>query len=372
MNISGIVRIDTRTKNLVRRLKPGEIAVILHEDLDMVAAENLVACKPRAVINCYSSISGKYVNRGPYLLIEAGITLIDNAGEELLKHVAEGGRAEIADGEIRTNGSVVARGVVMTVQQLNMRNQLAKSHMEEEFDKFASNTLAYLKKEKSLLYSNLQSDGLRLDLRGRQVLVVVRGSEFRKDLDTLQNYIREQRPVLIAVDGAADALLENEFRPNIILGDMDSVSDSALRCGALLIVHAYEGGEAPGLERLKRLGLDGTAIPTIGTSEDLALLLAYERGAELIVIVGSHFSMEEFLSKGRGGMASTFLTRLRVGSVLVDAKGISKLYHNKVRPILLLYLLIAAAFPIAAIFFVSPLGPLARQFMRLLRLLFNF
>ena len=177
---------------------------------------------------------------------------------------------------------------------------------------------------------------------------------------------------MIAVDGAADALIENGYRPHIILGDMDSVSDAALRCGALLVAHAYEDGEAPGLERLKRLGLEGTAIPSIGTSEDLALLLAFERGAELIVIVGSHFSMEEFLSKGRGGMASTFLTRLRVGAALVDAKGISKLYQNRVRPMLLAYLLIAAAFPIAAVFIVSPLGPLTQQFVRLLRLLFNF
>jgi uncharacterized membrane-anchored protein len=372
MNASGVVRIDARTKNLVKRLKPGEIAVICHEDLDMVAAENLVSCKPRAVVNCHRSISGKYVNRGPYLLLEAGVLLIDAAGEDLLKHISEGQRIEISDGDIRADGAVVASGAVATVQRLNELNQLAKSNMEEEIEKFAGNTLAYLKKEKSLLYSSLQTGGLRIDLKGRQALVVVRGSEFKKDLQALENYIREQQPVLIAVDGAADALIESGFRPHIILGDMDSVTDAALRCGALLVAHAYENGTAPGLERLNRLGLESISIPTVGTSEDLALLLAFERGAELIVIVGSHFSMEEFLSKGRGGMASTFLTRLRVGSVLVDAKGISKLYQNRVRPMLLVYLLIAAAFPIAAIFIVSPLGPLARQFMRLLRLLFNF
>ncbi|HPI75213.1 MAG TPA: putative cytokinetic ring protein SteA [bacterium] len=371
MIFSGIAKIDRRTKNLVKRLKPGDIAVIMHEDLDMVAAENLVACKPRAVINCHSSISGKYVNRGPYLLIDAGIPLIDNAGDELASKISEGDRVDVVGGEIRKNGAVLATGAVADIRMLNARNQLAKEHMGEVFENFAANTLAYLDKEKSLLYSNLNMGSLRLDFRGRQALIVVRGSEFKKDLDTLRQYIHEQGPVLIAVDGGADALIEFGFKPNIILGDMDSVTDAALRCGAILIVHAYEGGEAPGMERLNSLGLEGIPIPSIGTSEDLALLLAFERGAELITIVGSHFSVEEFLSKGRGGMASTFLTRLRVGSVLVDAKGISKLYQNKVRPMLLIYLAAAAAFPIAAIFLVSPLGPLTQQFMRLLKLMFN-
>jgi uncharacterized membrane-anchored protein len=373
MTTSGIARIDARTKNLVKRLKPGEIAVILHDDLDMVAAENLVTCKPKAVINCNASITGKYVNRGPYLLLDAGIPLIDNAGDDFLNHIQDGEAVEIrGEGDLVVDGRTVARGTLMNEERLNVRNQLAKENMEEMIEHFAANTLEYLRKEKSLLYSRLDTGGLRLDFKGRQALVVVRGSEFKKDLQALQQYIREQNPILLAVDGGADALIENGFRPHIILGDMDSVSDASLSCGALLVVHAYEGGKAPGLDRLKALGLEGVAIPSIGTSEDLALLLAFERGADLIVIVGSHFSMEDFLSKGRRGMASTFLTRLRVGSVLVDAKGVSRLYQNKMRPMLLFYLLVAAAFPIVTVFFVSPLGPIAKQFMRLLRLLFNF
>ncbi len=373
MNINGVARVDARTKDLVKRLKPGEIAVILHDDLDMVAAENLVTCKPKAVVNCRPSITGKYVNRGPYLLIDANIPLIDNAGDDFINQFQDGDTIEIrGDGDISVGGRTVARGTLMNIERLNVRNQLAKENMEEMIENFASNTLEYLRKEKSLLYSRLDIGNLRIDFKGRQVLIVVRGSEFKKDLQALQQYIREQSPVLLAVDGGADALIENGFRPHIILGDMDSVSDAALACGALLVVHAYEGGRAPGLERLRSLGLEGVAIPSVGTSEDLAMLLAFERGADLIVIVGSHFSIEDFLSKGRRGMASTFLTRLRVGSALVDAKGVSKLYQNKMRPMLLLYLIIAAAFPIVTIFFVSPLGPLAKQFMRLLRLLFNF
>jgi len=338
VRVSGTVRVDRRTKKLVTRLQPGDIAVIMHDDIDMLAAENLVACRPRAVINCSPSISGTYINRGPYLLIEAGIPLIDEAGEEVMKALVDGDFVRIQDGRIYLNGR----------------------------------TLKYMKKEKSLLYSNLNIPGLGNRFSGRQVLVVVRGPEYKQDLVAVKQYIREQRPVLIGVDGGADALIEEGYTPDVILGDMDSVSDEALKSGALLIVHAYESGNAPGMDRLKKMGLNCVAVPSMGTSEDLALLLANERGAELIVIVGSHFSMQEFLSKDREGMSSTFLTRLRVGSILVDAKGVSKLYQNKVSPGLIAYLIIAAAFPVAAIFLVSPLGPLAKQFVRLLRLFVNF
>jgi len=203
------------------------------------------------------------------------------------------------------------------------------------------------------------------------VLVVVRGPEYKDDLNALRQYVREKRPVIIAVDGGADILLENGMKPNIILGDMDSVTDRALRCGATLIVHGYEDGRAPGLVRLNNLNLDGHVIATTGTSEDLALLLAHDHNAVLIVLVGSHFSIEEFLAKGRKGMASTFLTRLKVGSILVDAKGVSKLYENRIRPMLLLYIVLAALFPIIVMMLVSPLGPLAQQFIRIYRMLFN-
>ncbi len=371
MNLTGQVKIGRRTKDLVKRLSPGDIAVIFHEDLDMVAADNLVTAKPKAVVNCHRSISGKYVNRGPCLLQDAAIPIIDNVGEDWIETVKDGDTVTIRDGEILLSGRVIASGPVLDQTILNEMNMKARENLEEEIEKFATNTLSYLKKEKGLLYSRLEMGDLKVDFRNRQVLVVVRGPEFAKDLNMLLQYIEEQHPVIIAVDGAADAIIESGHHPDIILGDMDSVTDNALKCGAMLIVHAYQDGRAPGLERLDSLSLKGYSIPSIGTSEDLALLLAHEHGAELIVVVGSHFSMEEFLSKNRSGMASTFLTRLRVGSILVDAKGISKLYQNKVQPKLLVFLIIAALFPVAAIFFVSPLGPLARQFVRLLRLLMN-
>jgi uncharacterized membrane-anchored protein len=142
--------------------------------------------------------------------------------------------------------------------------------------------------------------------------------------------VRDFRPVLVAVDGGADALLEAGYKPHVIVGDMDSVSDRALGSGAEILIHAYENGTAPGAERVRALGLDHHIVPAPATSEDLALLLAYEKGAELIVAVGAHFNLIEFLERNRSGMASTFLTRLRVGEILVDAKGVSRLVSRQV------------------------------------------
>ncbi|MEW5946627.1 MAG: putative cytokinetic ring protein SteA [bacterium] len=367
-SIRGTVRTDRRTKRLVKRLNPGDIALIDHEDLDVVAAENLIAAGAAAVLNCCASHTGKYVNRGPHALLDAGIPLLDNLGAELMNRVPEGATLELRGNAVYSNGRLLASGQLQTRETLDDRNRVARENLENQIEQFAENTLRYLKKEKSLLHGDLKAKHIPLDFTGRQVLVVVRGPDFRKDLDSLRSYIRERRPVIVGVDGGADALIAAGYKPDVILGDMDSVSDDALKCGATLIVHAYTSGDAPGAERLKRLGVPCHVLSSIGTSEDLALLLAHELGADIIVLVGSHFSMDEFLSKGRGGMASTFLTRLRVGAVIVDAKGVSKLYEARVRPVLLLYLIIAAAVPIFAVIAVSPL---AGQFVRLLKLLLN-
>lgn len=371
MKISGTVRVDRRTKNLVKRMQPGEIAVIIHEDIDAVAADDLVERKVAAVLNCCKSISGKYVNRGPYALQRAGILLIDDIGEDILDHVTEGDRIEISGDVITKGGRQIGRGTEQNVSTLDAMIQTARENMEKEIEAFAENTLGYLKKEKYLLSRELRIGQLKLDFKGRHVLIVVRGPDYKNDLKALRQYIGEKRPVLIAVDGGADILLEYKLKPNYIVGDMDSVTDKALNCGAELVVHGYESGKAPGLERLNQMNLDAHVISTTGTSEDLALLLAFEHGAELIVLVGSHFSIEEFLGKGRGGMASTFLTRLKVGSALVDAKGVSKLYENRVRPILLLYLILAALFPVLITLLVTPTGALASQFIRIYKMLLN-
>jgi uncharacterized membrane-anchored protein len=184
---------------------------------------------------------------------------------------------------------------------------------------------------------------LRTKLDGRHALVIARGYRHREDLHTLRAYIREFKPVLVAVDGGADALLEAGYRPHLIVGDMDSVSDRALTCGAEIVVHAYADGAAPGLERVRELGLDSVLCPATGTSEDIALLLTDELGARLIVAVGMRYTLVEFLDKGRPGMASAILTRMRVGDKIVEPKGVSRLYQSRISTSWLVLLVVAAA-----------------------------
>jgi uncharacterized membrane-anchored protein len=213
-----------------------------------------------------------------------------------------------------------------------------------------------MSRERQLLLDGVGVPEVRTDFTGKHVLVVVRGYDHDKDLRALKHYIREYKPVLIGVDGGADALLEAGHKPHMIVGDMDSVSDAALATGAEVVVHAYPDGRAPGLARVQDLGIDAVTFPTSGTSEDVAMLLADDKGAELIVAVGTHATLAEFLDKGRAGMASSFLTRLRVGGKLVDAKGVQRLYRNRISSGALLLLVIAALIAIVAALAVSEAG----------------
>ncbi len=324
-------RVDRRTKALLGRLQPGEVAVIDHEDLDRLAAEGLIRAKAGAVVNASRSISGRYPNVGPLLLAAAGIPLVDEVGPEAMTAVSEGALLRIDGHRVFVGPDLVASGVRHTLESLEAQLEASKQSVSDELGRFAENTLSYLAREHHLLTDSPVLPELTTDITGRHVLVVVRGMDYRDDLNALRSYIREVRPVLVGVDGGADALLEAGHRPHVIIGDFDSVSDEALRCGAQLVVHAYPGGHAPGASRLEELGLDHTVFEVTGTSEDVAMLLAYEKRAELIVAVGTHASMVEFLDKGREGMASTFLVRLKVGPILVDAKGVNRLYQSRVR-----------------------------------------
>ena len=339
---TGTARVDRRTKELTKRLQPGEIAVIDHEDLDRVAAEALVRAGVAAVVNASTSLSGRYPNGGPLVLAEAGIPLLDGVGPQVMDLVADGQSVRLEGGEVWVDGAVVGKGVRQDLASLTADYEAAKGTMGEALERFAANTLEFLRSEHGIVLSSPDLPDLRVAIAGRHVLIVVRGFDYREDLAHLRSYVREIKPVLLAVDGGADALLESGLRPDIILGDFDSVSDGALRCGAELIVHSYRGGEAPGAARLESMGLSYVTFSPTGTSEDAAMLLAYEKGAELIVAVGTHVSMVEFLDKGRAGMASTFLTRLKVGQLLVDAKGVSKLYESRIRKPDLVFFLLAA------------------------------
>jgi len=338
MRIRGLARVDRRTKHLVHRLQPGEIAVISHADLDAPCASALVGRRVAAVVNAQRSLSGRFPHRGPSLVVRAGIPLIDNVSEYIMGRVREGDVLEIVDGSIYSDGTLVGAGQVLTESLLALQMEEAKQSVNAELARFVENTLSYVAGEQYLLFQPSTMPELRTAIKGRHCLVVVRGPEAAQDLRAIHSYIFAVRPVLIAVDGGADLLMAEGYTPDMIIGDMDSVSDAALRSGAELIVHAYPDGTAPGLRRLEGLGLPATTLTSQGTSEDIAMLLAYEKEADLIAAVGTHFSLTEFLEKSRGGMSSTFLVRLKVGSILVDAKGISRLYPSARSGRLFIYL----------------------------------
>ena len=363
--VVGPARVDRRTKRLSKRLHPGDIAVIDHEDLDRVAAEELVQAQPGAVINAARSISGRYPNVGPLLVAAAGIPLIDDVGPEIMDAVRDGQvlRVDVDGAEILRGDEVIGKGTPQTLQTLEERVDAAKRFMGEELEAFAENTLEYLRQERHLLTDSPTLPDVPVELHERQVLVVVRGLDYRADLAALRGYISDMRPVLVGVDGGADALLEVGLRPDIIIGDFDSVSDHALGTGAALVVHAYPGGNAPGARRLEEAGAEYTVFEAAGTSEDIALLLAFEKGAELIVAVGTHASVVDFLDKGRAGMASTFLVRLKVGALLVDAKGVNRLYRSQVRRSDMAFLVGAALFAMVVMVLVAePLHLFLRGF----------
>ena len=358
-------RLDRRTKTLASRLCPGDIAIIDHPDLDLTGADALIGRQVAAVVNAARSISGRYPNRGPQLLIEAGIPLIDDVGPEVFDRVQEGQCVRL-DGDTLYTGytgdQVVAKGRLQDADSVAAAMAEAKANVAAEIEAFATNTLEYIKQEYSLLIDGIGLPALRTRLNGRDVLVVLRGYHHREDIAALRSYIRDRRPVMVGVDGGADALFEAGYRPDMIVGDMDSVSDKALTCGAEVVVHAYPDGEAPGLARVRALGLDPVLCPAAGTSEDIALLIADEMGASLIVAVGMHHTAVEFLDKGRAGMASTFLTRLRVDDKIVDAKGVSRLYQSRISAKAIIPLVLAAALAVAVAIAVLPAGQIVLRY----------
>jgi uncharacterized membrane-anchored protein len=355
--IHGIARVDARTKRLLGRIQAGEIAVIDHNDLDRIAAEGLVERRVKAVLNAAPSSTGRFPNLGPLVLTTANIPLIDSVGPELFEKVKDGDYIQIEDGRILSGEEVVAKGDVETQSGAQDKLDEAKKDIATALEEFAENTLGYLVSEREFLLEATRLPNTRTDFAHRHVLVVVRGYGFKEDLDSLRRgYVRDFKPILVGVDGAADALLEVGLTPDVIIGDMDSVSTEALTSGAELVLHAYADGRAPGKARLDTLSLPYVTFEAPGTSEDVALLLAHEKGAELIVAVGTRASLIELMDKGRKGMASTFLVRLRVGPKLVDAKGVSELHRTGPSGLQILALLVAALITMVIVADVTPMG----------------
>jgi uncharacterized membrane-anchored protein len=348
--IHGSARLGRRTKELVKRLRPGDVAVIDHVNVDRIAAEELIATGARAVLNASPSSDGRYPNAGPLLLVRAGIALIDVEGDDPFELFADGDVLTIRGGTVSA-GERQLRGRLLGVAELERRFEQQRDRVDQALADFAENTVAHVRQEADLLTGSIEFPPTRTSFRDRQVLIVVRGDRHRRDLKALHAYIRDVRPLVVAVDGGANGCLEAGLKPDLILGDMDSAGDEALRCGAELIVHAYPDGRAPGRQRLLDLGLAHTVVPAAGTSEDVAMLMSYEKGADLIVSVGAHFNLIEFLDRKRGGMSSTFLTRLRIGEKLVDAKGVSRLYKppSTVAPAVLFFAAFAVLLTVVVI-----------------------
>ena len=326
-SIRGPIRCGRKTKKLVSRLRPGEIALIDHNDLDRVSAEDLIAAQVAAVLNCRASRSEEYPNMGPLLLIEAGITLIDLPDDRLFELCRDGDALELRGGEVWRAGEMLAAGVLQVPELVRADNEQRRREIGGALEAFARNTVEHMVEEQDLLSGKIDLPRFDTEFRDRPALIVVRGVDHQADLQALRPYIRDTRPVLVGVDGGANAIIEEGFKPDMIVGDMDSASDATLRSGAELVVHAYPDGRAPGRELLDSLSLDHKVVPAPGTSQDVAMLIAGEKGASLIVSVGSQFNLVEFLDKNRRGMSSTFLTRLRLGEKIVDAKGVSRLYR---------------------------------------------
>jgi uncharacterized membrane-anchored protein len=329
VEFTGVARLDKRTKRLVKRLGPDDIAIIDHADLDRASAEELLESRVRVVFNVAPSVTGRFPNVGPLALVRGGVRLIDCPDAELFEEVKEGESLLVRGGALFRNGSRLASGHLHTEEDLERLLSGQQARVSDALENFAENTLHHVREESKLLSEGVQMPQLRTTFRDRHALVVARAPEAKRDLRAVRSYIREFKPILIGVDGGADRLLEAGYKPDLVVGDMDSVSDKALTSGAEIVVHAYPKGGAPGRERVDRLGLQSAILAAPGMSEDIAILLAHEKGAELIVAVGTRFNLTEFLERDRAGMSSTFLTRLKVGDILVDARGVSRLFRPR-------------------------------------------
>ena len=375
--VSGTARVDRRTSGLVRRLRPGDIAVIDHLDLDRAHAEQLVDAGVVAVVNASPFISGRYPNLGPELLARSGVLLLDDVGPEVFRRVSDGTHVRI-DGErlVRVDKSggrhemeVLAEGTRLTAEDIAARMEDARGGLATQLESFTHNTTEFLRREQDLLLHGQGVPALKTRVEGRPVVVVVRGYDYREDLRKLRRFIREQRPVLIGVDAGADALQMAGHRADVVvvgehgLGQGTQATeqgqiftDKALRLSPQSVLPTDGGAPPHRTARPAPLGGRAQHRAASGTTEDVALLLADAAGASLIITVGTHATLDEFLDRQRAGLASTFLTRLRVGPKLVDAKGVPQLYAGRVRLWHLALVLLAGLVALGVAIAATPVG----------------
>jgi uncharacterized membrane-anchored protein len=355
--ITGIARVDRRTGDLLRRVGPGDIVILDQVDLDRATADALVAAEVTGVVNASPSISGRFPNLGPEIVVAAGIALVDGVGPEIMRAVREGSKVRLHEGVVHVGDKEVGRGVEQTVETIADLMIEAKAGLSAQLEAFSANTIEFLRRERTLILDGVGVPELGAPIRHNQVLIVAPGRDHVEDLKQLKRYIAEHRPILIGVDAGADTLHIQGYRPNVIIGDPDRLSTETLRSGAEVVVPAHMDGHAPGLERVQDLGIGAVTFPASGNPEDLALLLADTHGATLVVTVGFQATLHEFLDRGRSGSnPSTFLTRLKLGSKVVDGKAVATLHRSRVSDGAVVLLVAAALIAVAVGVAVSGVG----------------
>ncbi len=354
--VTGQVRLDPSTRAVISRVRPGDIAVIDEVDLDLVTAESLVRAGVGAVVNLAPSISGRYPALGARSLIEAGVPLVDDVGPEVVGRITDGDVLRLLGRELLMGHRVVAEGIIQDATTVAEASARARSGLQAQLEAFASSTRAFLDSEHELILDGAGIPEINTTLADRPVLVVARGPRDAEDLADLRLWVREQHPVLVGVGAGADVLLTAGYTPDLVVGDMDEVSDDALRCGAELVVHELRDGRTPGLERAKQHHVSPILFPANVVSEDLAVLLAVHGGATLVVTAGTADDLIELLDRDRSGMTSTILTRQRAGGLLVDAHGVSQLYRSGISGVQILVLLLAGIAAVVAAILITPVG----------------
>jgi uncharacterized membrane-anchored protein len=350
----GIAQVDRDVDRLLRRVGPGDIAILDARDLDRVTADALVDAGVAAVINASSSITGRYPNLGPEVLLANGVILIDDTGQEVFKKVRDGARVRVNDGGVYSGDRRLIVGTERGDHEISEMMHEAKSGLVAHLEAFAGNTIEFIRSESPLLIDGIGIPDIDVDLNRRHVVIVGEEGAAVDELKSLKPFIKEYQPVLIGVGTGADVLRKAGYRPQLIVGDPDMMTADVLRCGAQVVLPADADGHAPGLDRIQDLGIGAMTFPAAGSATDLALLLADHHGAALIVTAGHTATIEEFFDRTRArSNPSTFLTRLKVGHKLVDAKAVATLYRSRISAGAIAFLVLAMLVAIIVALWVS-------------------
>lgn len=355
--VSGRVRVDDRVRRLASRLEAGDVAVIDQMDLDRETARVLVAAGPAVVLNAAPSTSGRHPNRGPEVLLEAGVPLVDDLGPDVMA-LREGERVdvELASGRVLRAGALAAQGRPVGLADAVSAREAAQAGLRAQLDGFAASAGEFLEREAPLLLHGVGLPDLVTRIAGRTVLVVLDDSRTTEQLRAARAWLKDTHPLVIGVDGGADIATDAGWKPRLIIGDMDVIRERTIRSGAELVVRAGHDALAPGRERLERMGIDHHVMTVSGSSADAAILLAALSGAEVIVTVGERASLDDFLDRGRGGMSASFFTRLRATGLIVPLPAIAATHRPRLRGGWILLMLLAALLALGTALAITPWG----------------